>query len=152
MTKEFDSIDEILDFAIEKEEESIQFYDDLAGRMERPSMRQVFEDFSLDEKGHKKKLLAIKDGKLLALSVRKIVDLRISDYMVDVKPSQDIDFQHALILAMKREKASFKLYSDLAEATDNGDLRTTLLTFAQEEARHKLRLEIEYDDHFQPEN
>ncbi|MEE8185432.1 MAG: ferritin family protein [Thermodesulfobacteriota bacterium] len=150
--KEFDSVDEILDFAIEREEESIQFYTKLAGQMERPSMRQVFEDFSREENSHKKKLLAIKDRKLLAPSVQKVADLKVSDYMVDVKPSPDIDFQHALILAMEREKAAFKFYSDLAEVTDDAVLRTTLLTIAQEEARHKLRFEVEYDDHFQPEN
>lgn len=150
--KELDSVDEMLDFAIEREEESIQFYNELANRMESPSIRKIFEDFSREENGHKKKLLAIKDHNLLSPSVQKIVDLKISDYMVDVKPSQDIDFQHALILAMEREKSAFRLYSDLAETTDNADLRTTLLMLAQEEARHKLRFEIEYDEHFQSEN
>ena len=49
-------------------------------------------------------------------------------------------------MAMKAEKAAFKLYNDLAEATDDENLRSVFLSLAQEEAKHKLRFEIEYDD------
>ena len=59
-----------------------------------------------------------------------------------------MDYQEALILAMKKEKASFRLYNDLAATTDDADLRSLLLGLAQEEAKHKLRLEVEYDEHF----
>jgi len=47
---------------------------------------------------------------------------------------------------MKKEKASYRLYSDLAEQVDNEELKDTFLWLASEEARHKLRFEIEYDD------
>ena len=48
--------------------------------------------------------------------------------------------------AMKEEKAAFRLYSDLADRTDNAAAKEVLLMLAQEEAKHKLRFEIEYDD------
>jgi rubrerythrin len=144
--KKFSSVDEIVDFAVAREEESVKLYTDLAGRMERPWMRRVFEDFAREERGHKAKLLTIKQGKLLAFAEEKVMDLKIADYLVDVEPSANMDYQDALILAMKKEKASFRLYSDMAEATDDAELQATLLTLAQEEARHKLRFEIEYDD------
>lgn len=79
---------------------------------------------------------------------QKITDLKIGDYLVDVEPSPDIDYQEALILAMKKEKASFKLYNDLTAATEDSDLQSLLLGLAQEEAKHKLRLEVEYDENF----
>jgi rubrerythrin len=53
---------------------------------------------------------------------------------------------------MKREKAAFKLYSDLAAACSDPQVRETLLRLAQEEAKHKLRFELEYDDTIQGEN
>ncbi len=49
---------------------------------------------------------------------------------------------------MKAEKAAFKLYHTLASTTDDPALKATLLGLAQEEAKHKLRFEIEYDDEF----
>ena len=47
---------------------------------------------------------------------------------------------------MKAEKAAYKLYHELATATDDKALKETLMGLAQEEAKHKLRFEIEYDE------
>jgi len=145
--KAFGSVDEILDFAIGKEEEAAQFYTSLARQTQKSWMRQVFEEFANEERGHKAKLEAVKQGKLLLPAAEKVMDLKIADYVMDSKPSPDLDYQDALIFAMKEEKAAFKLYTDLAGATDDGALRATMLALAQEEAKHKLRFEIEYDDH-----
>jgi rubrerythrin len=150
--KAFGSVDDILDFAIGKEEEAAQLYTGLARQTQKSWMRQVFEEFATEELGHKEKLLGIKQGKRLAPAAEKVLDLKLADYLTDVEASSDLDYQDALILAMKEEKAAFRLYSDLAAATDDDTLRATLLALAQEEARHKLRFEIEYDDHILTEN
>jgi rubrerythrin len=146
--EKFGSVDELLDFAIEKEEEANKFYTGLAGKMDRPAMRQVFEEFAKEELKHKEKLLGVKEGKLLVSAESKVIDLKIGDYLVVVPPSPDMDYQEALILAMKKEKASFKLYTNLAAATEDNNLQSLLLGLAQEEAKHKLRLEVEYDENF----
>ncbi|MFQ5870373.1 MAG: ferritin family protein, partial [Candidatus Zixiibacteriota bacterium] len=110
----FKSVDEILDFAVEKEEEAAQFYTDLAGRVEQSWMVKAFEDFAKEEVKHKKMLLAVKEGKLLMPALEKVKDLKIADYLVEVTSSPELGYQGALILAMKKEKASFRLYNDLA--------------------------------------
>ena len=148
----FNSVDDILDFAIEKEEEAAQFYTDLASRMERPAMSLIFDDFAHEEIGHKKKLQGIKKGKIPAPMSKKVMNLKIGDYLTDVEPGPNLDYQEALIVAMKKEKAAFKLYTDLAAVTDNESLRSTFLLLAQEEAKHKLRFEVEYDDYVLSDN
>ncbi len=150
--KNFGSVDEILDFAIEREEEAAAFYRDLAGRMRGSQMSKNFEDFAHEEDGHKAKLQAIKKGKLMMPATTKVTDLKIGDYLVDVEPSDDLDYQNALILAMKKEKAAFKLYTNLAESINDENLRATFLLLAQEEAKHKLRFELEYDEHILTDN
>jgi rubrerythrin len=120
--------------------------------MERDDMKSVFLGFAREEQGHKAKLQAVKDGKLLLSSEEKIIDLKIGDHLVDVETTGDLDFQQALIVAMKAEKAAFKLYTDLAAAADSADLKEMLLSLAQEEAKHKLRFEVEYDDLVMKEN
>ena len=150
--KKFASANEILDFAISEEEAAAQFYNDLATKMDRAWMRQVFEEFANEEKGHKEKLLSVKEGQLLLSAEAKVIDLKIGDYLVDVEPEGELDYQKALILAMKKEKAAFKLYSDLAATTDDSNLNNLLLSIAQEEAKHKLRFELEYDEHFLAQN
>jgi len=146
------NVDEILDYAIEKEQEAHDFYMDLAKRMEREEIRNAFIEFAREELGHKAKLQAIQAGKKLHSSAGKVTDLKLAEYIVDVDPGDELDYQKALILAMKREKASFKMYTDLAGAADNAELKEIFLALAQEEARHKLRFEIEYDDVFLAEN
>ncbi len=148
----FKSANEILDFAIQKEEEAAQLYKDLAATLNRPDMKEVFESFAKEEMGHKAKLIEVKSGERMISAEKKIFDLKIGDSLVDVKPSPNLDYQHALIFAMKAEKAAYKLYNDLAQATDDENLRNLFLGLAQEEAKHKLRFEIEYDDQILTEN
>ena len=52
----------------------------------------------------------------------------------------------------QEEKAAFRFYTDLASATDDPALTATLLGLAQEEAKHKLRFEVQYDDEVLKEN
>jgi rubrerythrin len=53
---------------------------------------------------------------------------------------------------MKAEKNAFRLYSELVAATTDANLKAILVGLANEEAIHKLRFEVEYDDHFLTEN
>jgi len=66
--------------------------------------------------------------------------------LVDIEPSTNMSYQEALILAMKKEKAAFRLYNDLASKVSDGLLQSIFLTLAQEESKHKLRFELEYDE------
>lgn len=149
---DFKSVDDALDFAIQSEQEAVDFYTNLANGSENQAMRKVFIQFAKEEKGHKKRLQNIKRDETFEFSDEKVFDLKIGDYLIDVKPTSDMSYQEALILAMKKEKSAFKLYSDLAGIAPNSNLKNIFLALAQEEAKHKLRFEIEYDDNILKEN
>jgi rubrerythrin len=143
----FNSVDEILDFAIKDEQRAANLYADIAKRSRSDEMRRTFLQFSQEELGHKKKLERIKSQGEIVVPDAKVQDLKIGDYLVEVNTSRDdLSYQEALIVAMKEEKAAFRLYSDLAARTEDTAVREVLLVLAQEEAKHKLRFEIEYDD------
>ncbi len=144
--KKFESIEEILDFAIQKEREAAEFYRYWAERVKDRTLKQVFLKLSEQEKGHERKILLMKEGKLTLKPRGEVVNLKISDYLDEVKPTEEMDYQQALRIAMQREKASFKLYNDLAESVEDEKARTLFLALAQEEATHKLRLETLYDE------
>lgn len=148
----FKSVDEILDFAIDGEVTSVQFYMDLARQAQTPDMKKVFEDFAREEMGHKAKLQEIKQSKWSITADEDVPDLRIADYVVDVEPSPDMTYKDALVLAMKKEKAAYRLYLDLAAVAEAEEMTETFLWLAQEEAKHKLRFEIEYDDEVLKDN
>jgi len=141
----FGSVDQILDFAINREEEAHEFYEMLARRVENPAMQQIFKQFALEELGHKAKLESVKAG-TPRLSLKEVQDLGIADYVVGGKVRPDMSYADALILAMQREKASYRLYLDLAGVAEAAELTDMFLSLAQQEARHKLTFEIEYDD------
>ena len=147
-----DSVEKILAFAIEKEQDAADFYNELAGKMDIEYMKKIFTGFAKEEMGHKAKLEAISEGKLLMPAEQKIKDLKIGDHLVEVELRTDLNYQEALILAMKAEKNAYRLYNDLASATDNPEIQQILLGLAQEEAKHKLRFEVEYDDYVYKEN
>lgn len=149
---QFESVNDVLDFAIKNEQEAFSFYSDLAGKMDNDTTRKTFEGYAQEEKGHEAKLIAIKEGKQLEPAQKEVLDLKLSDYLVKEEPTSKMDYQDALILAMKKEKAAFKFYSDLAASTSDGNLQSIFLTLAQEEAKHKLRFEIEYDEKVLREN
>ncbi len=150
--KTFNSVDEILDFAMKSEQEAVDFYTVLADKMQNEEMKAVFLQFAQEEVGHKARLQKIKDEKIFDMEIEKVNDLKISDYVVTTRPSDDMEYSDALVLAMKREKAAFKLYSKLAERTDHPELKKIFQALAVEESKHKLRFELEYDDYVMREN
>ena len=150
--KEFNSIDDILDFAINAEQEAVDFYNQLAENAKTEDMRFVFQDFAQEEISHKARLIKIKEEGAYEIENKDIADLKIADYTVNVKPTPDISYQDALVLAMNKEKAAFKLYSALARRATNEAMRDLFISLAQEESKHKLRFEIEYDEYVLREN
>ncbi|MCK4304573.1 MAG: ferritin family protein [Candidatus Eisenbacteria sp.] len=148
-----DTVEDILDFAIEREQEAADFYTDLVAQAKAPAMKDVFRQFSLEEQSHKDRLNKIKEGKQIKpIRGRQVLDLKIADYVVAEEPGPDINYQSALILAMKKEKAAFRLYTALASQVEDPELKKLLFELAQEEAKHKLRFEVEYDEYILKEN
>jgi rubrerythrin len=141
---------EVLDYAIAREQEAHDFYAELAERA--GTMKEIFAGFAREEAGHKQALEKIKAGRRWDPPGKKILDLKIADYVVDVAADPGMSYRDALVVAMKREKASFRLYSDLAETAEDEGVKEAFLRLAQEEAKHKLRFEVEYDSAILVEN
>ena len=140
----FHSINDILDFAIGQENEAHDFYMGLARRVHDPDLRDVIKGFAVDELQHGIRLQAIQAGET-AFDEDEVGSLNVAETVQDVEPAPEMSYTDLLVIAMKKEKAAFRLYTNLASITKQQEFRDTLLNLAQEEAQHKLRLEIEYD-------
>ncbi len=150
--KNFQTVNEILDFAIENEQNAADFYFKLADFTKDKSIRATFTLYAHEEIGHKEKLLKIKKDGDFHLEKQSILDLKVADYLIIQPVAENMSYQDALILAMKREKAAYRLYTKLASETDNAMLKDLFIGLAQEEAKHKMAFEIEYDDVILREN
>jgi rubrerythrin len=150
--KEFKSTEDILNFAIEAEQDAFEFYSKLASGATSEQMKMVFEQFAQEESGHKAKLLKILETGMVEMTHEKVADLKIADYTVSVEANENMTYQDALIVAMKKEKAAFRLYLALSERAPSASLKDLFMMLATEESKHKLRFEIEYDEFVLREN
>ena len=148
----FESIDAVLDFAIEREQEAVDFYLELAGRAELPALQKTLQAFAGVELKHKEKLIAAKDKPALMTAGEGVVDLKVGDYLVAVEPGPEMSFQDALVVAMKREKAAMELYALLAALVSDAGMKAFFEKLSSEEGRHKLSFETAYEEHFLSEN
>ena len=150
--KEFKNVDAILLFAIEQEQKAVDFYTELAKDAQSDEMKKVFIDFAGEEIKHKQRLTRIRGEGVFTMPRQQVADLKIGDYLVEVKASGKLTYEEALVVAMKREKSAFKLYSNLAERAPSDELKSVFQALAMEESRHKLRFELEYDEFVLREN
>ena len=145
----FGSIDEILTFAIGKENEAVDFYQSQAAKATKASLKEIFDSFAREEQKHAALLsdIAGNKEKIESYEFKKIPDLKISDYMVEKDYEEGMPMPEILKVAMKREEKAVKLYQTLADQTDNAEARKVFLMLVQEESKHKLGLETMYDDY-----
>ena len=146
---EFGSVDEILNFAIDREKDAVEFYTSLAKEATRASLKETFESFAKEEGKHVALLSDISGNKekIDSYEFKKIPDLKIRDYMVEIEYEEGMPMPEILKLAMKREEKAVKLYTMLAEQTSDDDVKKVMLMLVQEESKHKLGLESMYDDY-----
>jgi rubrerythrin len=148
---QFENLDAILDFAIEKEKEAAAFYAGISREEIFSGARKMFEEFSAEERKHERLLENFKkEGTSDAMRQYKlkwITDLKRSDYVVELKYEKGMAYHEILMLAMKREEKALALYNDFLRKADNPDAKNLFKILCQEEAKHKLTLETMYDDY-----
>ena len=146
------TFEKIISFAIEKEDEAAKLYKDLSGRVQKPNAKVMFDELAAEDVKHGELLKGMIEKSIPDLPSEKVTDLKISDYLVDVSFKPDMDYQDILIMAMKREESAVKLYSDMASRIQEAKIKDLLKFMSQQEAKHKLRLETEYDSNILAED
>ncbi|MBC2716334.1 MAG: ferritin family protein [Desulfobacteraceae bacterium] len=149
----FKTFAEVISFAVMREEESHEFYRELAEKTTDPFLQPLFSEFAKEELKHKQMLLDIDAGtleKMFEKIIEKQDDLGIAKKLENVESNPEMAFADALVLAMKREDKAFELYSLLAEISDDDDLSVLFLGLAKEEEQHRLKIEKTYQAIFDP--
>lgn len=137
---------EMIQFAIQREIESVDFYNKASKMVKHSGTRDLFLDFMKQEEGHKKKLEEVRVGKISLEKIEKIPNLKISDYMVEAELKPEISYADILRIAMKREERSVSLYTDLNKKNQDENLGNLFTFLIQEESKHKYFIEKIYDD------
>ena len=144
----FESVEEILQYAIEKEEEAVAFYTEIAQQEAFSGVRTTFQEFAEEEKKHAALLRSFESDKekISAYKLNWVPDMKRSNYVVDMEYRKGMDYADILRLAMKREEKALALYNDLQHEADDAGYVRLFQILSQEEAKHKQYLETMYDD------
>lgn len=140
-------IKEAIEYSIEKEEQAAAFYTQISKIVSSAGSRKVLEELAVMERQHQTMLEELDISKLPEHTRHLTPDLKISDYMQAVTFTPDMDYQAILIMAMKAEQESHEMYLDMAtQYKDTPELHKLFDFMAEQEARHKLAIETQYDD------
>jgi rubrerythrin len=147
----FENLEAIIDFAIEKEIEAAEFYEEAGKEESFSGAKEMLKEFSREERKHQALLEKFKtqglDQSLSEYKLKWIKDIKRSDYLVDMKYDKGMAYNDLLLLAIKREEKALKLYNDLLKEVETDDSKKLFQVLCQEEAKHKLKLETLYDDY-----
>jgi rubrerythrin len=143
---DLNNFNEVITFAIRKEAEAYNLYIAYGQKVKDPAAKAMFSELAQEEQRHREILEGVEKGDVAKYKLEKIPDMKISEFIDDEKFSPEMDFASALRLAIKREESAYKMYHHLAEGTDEPELNRLFSVLAQEESKHKLRLEDQYDE------
>lgn len=137
--------EEILGLAITREEIANRLFLELAARARNPEIRKVFEELADEELEHKAKLELeiLKTGKVMTATQKPAFEEQIDKGEAD--SWVDMDYKDMLLLGIQKEDAAFRFYVKLAANATDEDSYETLMALAEQEIKHKLRFEMEYD-------
>jgi rubrerythrin len=141
-------LSEVLEIAIQREVEAYDFYMDIYARVEDQSVKDTLEFIAGEEKKHKAFLVNYREGNYGADALRMadVVEYKIAEYLEEPEVQDDMSSQEVYLIASHRENRSHQFYTELAGLHTEGDTQTMLLKMANEELKHKEKMEYLYSN------
>ncbi len=152
-TSGFNSVDDILDMAIQEESEAVELYKQLVGLSSDPEVKRYLKTFILEEAKHLAQFKKIKKegaysvvGENAFASIEKDAILKeVEEARQNLEVGPGMSLEDAFKFAIIKEKGAYLLYTALAEKTENAEIKSLLEFFALEEAKHKIQFEVAYE-------
>jgi len=145
-----DELAELLDSAIYKEIASQAVYEAAQSKTQDPGAKALMQELAKEELGHSQRLKKLKEQGIPKQNwhQEKVPNLMISEYLTGGDTVEGAGLQEALVFAMKREQQAVEFYSRMMSLMRDETAKNLCTSLVQEELKHKLRLEMLYDDLF----
>ena len=139
-------VSDIIEIAIKREEDAYDFYMDIHAKVVSPDVKDTLAFIAGEEKKHKAFLVSYRDGNFGAKALRMsdVVDYKIAEYLEEPEVDENSNPEDVYLVASHREFRSHHFYTELANRHAEGDLREMLLKMANEELKHKEKMEYLY--------
>ena len=138
----------LIDTAIKREEDAYDFYMDLQSKASDTTVKDSLEFIAGEERKHKAFLVKYRDGGFNTSSLRltDVIYYQIAEYQKEPEISEDMSSADVYLVASHREARSHKFYTELANLHSEGEPREMLLKMANEELKHKEKMEYLYSN------
>jgi rubrerythrin len=144
------SFAEIISYAKIGEDNAIAFYQNAAKKASRKEVRQFLEELVKMEQAHKKhleELLAkFEKGKKVPKLRKAVQTLGYAEYIKPAAIDADSSYKDVLEAAMAKEREAVETYENLARLVDDPEAKQVFTVLHEEEKKHLMRFETEYDD------
>jgi len=140
---QFQTLDDILDFAILQEKAAQKFYTKLSDQADDLNMQLFYRTLAEEEQVHEKELRKLKNRDS-NLPAPDLTQLQKSGYLDALPIGPDMSIKEVLLYALKKEKSSRMLYSVLAENMRDEEMAELFKTLAAKEAEHADYFQKEY--------
>ncbi len=141
---QFETLDDILDFAIVQEKAAQKFYGKLSAEVEDPQMTLFYRTLVQEERAHEEKLQMLRSADT-ELPVPDLTDLEKSGYLKALPLHSGMSLKEVYQYAMKKERSAKMLYSVLASNMPQKELADLFEKLADEEAGHAEFFRKEYE-------
>ncbi len=145
---------ELLDTAIYKEIASQALYTAAQSKTQDPGAKALLKELAEEEVKHAEGLKRLKEEGVekQRWHRERVPDLKISEYLTGADTIEGAGLQETLVFAMKREQQAIEFYSKMTSVMRDEGAKQLCQRLAQEELKHKVKLEKFYDDLFYSQN
>ncbi|MCU0555891.1 MAG: ferritin family protein [Desulfobacterales bacterium] len=132
--------------AIKREEEAYDFYMGIQAKVRDDATRDTIGFVANEEKKHKAFLVRYRDGDFAADALRMsdVVFYKIAEYQEEPEVKENLESAEVFLVAAHRELRSHQFYTELATLHPPGSTKDMLLSMANEELKHKEKMEYLY--------
>ena len=142
------TLDAILEIAMSKEKDAFDFYMDLRKKIKAKDVRDTLEFLAGEERKHLEFLEEYHDGSYGpgALRLTEVVDYKVAEHLEKPDIEKDMESKDVYLVAAHREMLSYNFYQSLADLHPDGHVKEMLLKMANEEMKHKEKVEYLYSN------
>jgi len=134
----------IISEAINNEVEAYTFYQTVSEKVTDANLKKLFGELAGEEKGHREYLQKLLSRDITSLGFSSTKDYKVGDTLPTPPLTPDMKPIDGLVVAIKKELAAMQMYSQLANASDDAEVKKLFTELAAMERGHKTRLEDIY--------
>jgi len=142
------TLETILGKAIRNEEAAFRFYMDLYNTVEDKAAKNTLVFLADEERKHRGYLIKYRDGVYPenTITVSEETTAKIKEFSGKPEIKKTSKTKDIFLVAAERELGAYNFYKKLADIHPSGEVRELLLRMAQEELKHKEKMEYLHDN------